>query len=107
MAQKEEEVKRLAVALTLESQSFQKKMTTINSLVRDADKEFKAAGRGVENFENTFTGLSAKVDKTAKQIDLYNIKLQEQQKEYDGLQSILEKQIAELNRLEAELGKTS
>ena len=47
MAQKEEEVKRLAVALTLESQSFQKKMTTINSLVRDADKEFKAAGRGL------------------------------------------------------------
>ena len=77
MARKTEDVKRLAVELTLESQSFQKKMTTINGLVRDADKEFKAAGRGVEGFEKSFTGLSAKVDKVAKQIDLYNIKLEE------------------------------
>ena len=107
MARKDEEVKRLAVELTLESQSFQKKMTTINGLVRDADKEFKAAGRGVEGFEKTFVGLSAKVDKVGKQIDLYNIKLEEQQKRYSELENILDQQVTELNRLEQELGKTS
>lgn len=107
MARKTEDVKRLAVELTLESQSFQKKMTTINGLVRDADKEFKAAGRGVEGFEKSFTGLSAKVDKVAKQIDLYNIKLQEQKKQYSDLKQILDQQVTELNRLEQELGKTS
>lgn len=107
MARKTEDVKRLAVELTLESQSFQKKMTTINGLVRDADKEFKAAGRGVEGFEKSFTGLSARVDKVAKQIDLYNIKLEEQQKRYSELENILDQQVTELNRLEQELGKTS
>lgn len=107
MARKTEDVKRLAVELTLESQSFQKKMTTINGLVRDADKEFKAAGRGVEGFEKSFTGLSARVDKVAKQIDLYNIKLDEQKKRYSDLEQILNQQVTELNRLEQELGKTS
>lgn len=107
MARKTEDVKRLAVELTLESQSFQKKMTTINGLVRDADKEFKAAGRGVDGFEKSFSGLSAKVDKVAKQIDLYNIKLEEQKKRYSDLEQILNQQVTDLNRLEQELGKTS
>ena len=56
----DEIVERLAVELSLESENFRKKITAINSIIKNTEKEFKSAGNGVKNFENTFTGLDAK-----------------------------------------------
>ena len=76
-------------------------------MVQNAEKQFKAGAKGVENYEDTFVGLDAKVKKSAKQLDLYETKLSKQREEYDKLKSTLQSQIAKLNDLESTLGKNS
>ena len=74
----DEIVERLAVELSLESEDFKKKITAINSIIKNTERDFRSAGNGVRNFENTFTGLDAKIQKTSKKIELYNLKLTKQ-----------------------------
>lgn len=107
MSKGTEEVAKLSVSLSLESQSFTKQMTTINKQIKQADKDFKSAGKGVNGFENTFVGLSAKMQKTVKQIDLYNTKLVKQKEEHKKLTSDLEATKNKLDEIEQTQGKGS
>ncbi len=102
-----EEIEKLAVSLSLEASSFQKQMTTINKMVQNAERQFKSGAKGVENYEDTFVGLDAKIKKSVKQLDLYETKLSKQREEYEKLKSTLQSQIAKLNDLESTLGKSS
>ncbi|MBX9179377.1 phage tail tape measure protein [Paeniclostridium sordellii] len=93
-------ISKLSVQLALESGSFAKQMSAINKEVKNLDRDFKSAGKGVEGFEKTFVGLDAKINKTSKQLDLYSTKLDKQKEAYTKLENTVEKQITKLNELE-------
>ena len=107
MGNKADVIEKLAVELSLEANDFKKKITAINSIIRNSEKDFKSAGKGVKDFENTFKGLDAKIQKTTKQLELYNLKLVKQKEEYEKNKKIVEEQTQKLNKLEETLGKNS
>lgn len=100
-------IDQLAVELTLEAQSFNKQMSTINRTIKQADREFKNASRGVKGYEKSYVGLDHKIQTSSKKLDLYNIKLQKQKEEYENLESTIAKQKEKLETLENTLGKNS
>ena len=87
-----DEIYNLAVSLTLESKSFDKQMTAINKVISNSEKAFKTAGKGVENYENTFVGLNNKIEKSETQLELYRKKLGLQRDELDKTEETLVKQ---------------
>lgn len=107
MSSKADVIERLAVELSLEADDFKKKITAINSVIKNSEKDFKSAGKGVKDFENTFKGLDAKIQKTTKQLELYNLKLSKQKEEYEKNKKLVDEQKEKLDRLEETLGKTS
>ena len=107
MGSKADVIEKLAVELSLEANDFKKKITSINSIIRNSEKDFKSAGKGVKDFENTFKGIDAKIQKTTKQLELYNLKLAKQKEEYEKNKKIVEEQTQKLNKLEDTLGKNS
>lgn len=102
-----EEIAKMAVSLSLEAQGFEKKMSSINKSIKNAERDFKSAGKGVEGFEKSFTGLDAKIKKTEKQLDLYNKKLVEQKEQYKKVQSDLVATKNKLDELEKTQGRNS
>ena len=70
-----DEIYNLAVSLTLESKSFDKQMTAINKVISNSEKAFKTAGKGVENYENTFVGLNNKIEKLRNSIGAISQKI--------------------------------
>lgn len=107
MGSKADVIEKLAVELSLEADDFKKKISSINSIIKNSEKDFKSAGKGVKDFENTFKGLDAKIQKTTKQLELYNLKLSKQKEEYEKNKKIVEEQTQKLNKLEETLGKNS
>ncbi|HBH3652751.1 TPA: phage tail tape measure protein [Clostridioides difficile] len=102
-----EEIEKLSVTLALEANNFTKQISAINKEIGNLDREFKTAAQGNKQFENSFSGLGAKMQKLTKQIDLYNKKLESQKNQYKSLQSTLTTQKAKLDSLESTLGKNS
>ncbi|MDI3074585.1 phage tail tape measure protein [Clostridioides difficile] len=102
-----EEIEKLSVTLALEANNFTKQISAINKEISNLDREFKTAAQGNKQFENSFSGLGAKMQKLTKQIDLYNKKLESQKNQYKSLQSTLTTQKAKLDSLESTLGKNS
>lgn len=97
----------MAVELSFEALDFRKQMSTLQQEIRNVEKNFKNAGKTVDDFERTFQGLDAKMQKTSRQIDLYNTKLSKQQEEYNELKGVLDKQIVKLKELEETQGRGS
>lgn len=102
-----EEIARLGIGLSLESDSFTKKMSTVTRQIKNSEKEFKTAQKGAKDFDNSFVGLSASMNKNKKQIELYNIKLEEQRKEYNKLEKELEQAKTKLDEIEKTNGRGS
>ncbi|MGL5330187.1 MAG: phage tail tape measure protein [Peptostreptococcaceae bacterium] len=102
-----EEIAKLAVSLSLEAQNFDKQMASINKSIKNAERDFKSAGKGVSDFEKSFIGLDAKIQKTSKQLDLYNTKLSKQKEQYTKLQGDLEATKNKLDELEQTQGRNS
>lgn len=101
------EVEELALKLAFETGSFSKQISAINKAIKNSEREFKTASKGVNGFEQTFTGLNTKIQSQTKQLDLYNTKLEKQQNEYNKLSEKVSKQKEELDRLEQTQGKSS
>lgn len=97
----------MAVELSLEANSFSKQMSSIDKAIKNSEKSFKQAGQGIKNYEKTYTGLDAKIQKTSKQLELYSTKLAKQKEEYSKLENTVESQKNKLNELESTLGKNS
>ncbi|EGT5565357.1 TPA: phage tail tape measure protein [Clostridioides difficile] len=97
----------LQVKLALESSNFSKQVSAINKEIKNLEKDFKSASQGNKQFENSFTGLSAKMQKTERQIDLYNKKLESQRKEYNKVNTQLTQQKSKLDSLANTVGKNS
>lgn len=102
-----EEIAKLAVSLSLEAQGFDKQMSSINKSIKNSERDFKSAGKGVEGFEKSFVGLDAKIQKTSKQLDLYNTKLEKQKEQYTKIQGDLESTTKKLDELEKTQGRGS
>ncbi|MCC0693836.1 phage tail tape measure protein [Clostridioides sp. ZZV14-6387] len=102
-----EEIEKLSVTLALEANNFTKQISAISKEIGNLERDFKTAAAGNKQFENSFSGLGAKMQKLTKQIDLYNKKLESQKNQYKSLQSTLTTQKAKLDSLESTLGKNS
>lgn len=101
------EIEKLSVSLSLETGSFAQQMSAINKQIKNAERDFKSAGKGVDDFENSFTGLAAKISKTAKQLDLYKTKLESQTKQHSKLSDELKSNKIMMEEYEKALGKNS
>ena len=55
-----ETLRDLVVSLSLNSDNFTRNIKSINKQIQEAESAFRLASAGVENFETTTTGLSAK-----------------------------------------------
>ena len=97
----------LSVRLNLETGSFNKKVSAINKEIKFLERDFKSAGKGIKNFENSFKGLSSKITMLNKQIGLSGDKLKLQKKQMDEYSKALKKQSSTLAQLEQTHGKTS
>lgn len=102
-----EEIARLGIGLSLESDSFTKKMSMVTRQIKNSEKEFRNAKKGAKDFDDSFVGLSKSIEKNKKQIDLYNIKLSEQRKEYDKLETELDQAKNKLELIEKANGRGS
>lgn len=65
-----ESLRDLVVNLSLESGNFTKNIKSINSQIKEAESEFKAAGAGVSDFEGTLQGAQAKAEMLQKKLEL-------------------------------------
>ena len=102
-----ENIEQLILELALESGNFKKQIQHIDNSIKKTENQFKAAAKGVKDYENTYVGLANKINKTSKQIDLYNQKLNKQETEYKELSNIITTQKQKLLELEATVGKGS
>lgn len=55
-------IRNLQVALSLDVSQFSQSVKAVNQHIRDLDNKFKNASSQTKNFENSFTGLSTKID---------------------------------------------
>lgn len=55
-------IRNLQVALSLDTSKFTSSVKTVNQHIKDLDVKFKNASLQTKNFENSFTGLSTKMD---------------------------------------------
>lgn len=56
-----ETLRKLVVALSLDSSNFSRNMRTINQQIKEAESTFRLAGAGVENYEKTIAGTESKL----------------------------------------------
>ena len=61
---KSEEIASLSVSLSLDSGNFTKSMSAINKEIKALDRDFKNSSKGIDGFENSFEGISKKIDIT-------------------------------------------
>ncbi|KGJ49818.1 hypothetical protein KD33_07745 [Clostridium sp. NCR] len=97
----------IAIKLSLENGSFGQQMTAINKEVRDLDRNLKNAGKGIDDYGNSYQGLDNKIKSTEQKIDLFNTKLEKQKSESERLTDVVDKQKAKLSELEQQYGKNS
>lgn len=107
MANKKEEIGELAIALTFESKDADKQISALNKSINRTEREFKAAGKGVKDFENTYQGLDAKIKKTTKQLDDNNKKLEIQEKEHKTVAKAFQESKKKLEELDGSIDKNS
>lgn len=101
------DVGKLAIELAFEAGNTDKQIKAIDKSIANLEKGFKAGAKGVQDYEKTYTGLDAKIQKTGQQLDLYSTKLTKQKEEYSKLENIVTQQKTKLDELESTLGKGS
>ena len=63
-----ETLRKLVVALSLDSSNFSRNMRTINQQIKEAESTFRLAGAGVENYEKTIAGTEAKLSRLGQKL---------------------------------------
>lgn len=101
------DVGKLSVELAFEAGNADKQIKAIDKSIGNLEKGFKAGAKGVKDYESTYTGLDAKIQKTSKQLELYSTKLTKQKEEYTKLEATVTSQKTKLDALETTLGKGS
>ena len=80
----------LVVNLSLDSDNFSRNIKSINSQIREAESEFKAAGAGVSGFEGTLEGAQAKAEMLAQKVELQAKAVQQYEKALSAATSKLQ-----------------
>lgn len=65
-----EVLRDLVVSLSLDSDNFSRNIASINAQITEAESEFRRAGAGVSNFEQTTAGAESKVSALQKKLEL-------------------------------------
>ena len=65
-----ETLRDLVVSLSLNSDNFTRNIRSVQKQIQEAQSSFKLAGAGVQNFEKTASGLSAKLDMLKRTLSL-------------------------------------
>ena len=65
-----ETLRDLVVSLSLNSDNFTRNIRSVQKQIQEAQSSFKLAGAGVQNFEKTSSGLSAKLDMLKRTLSL-------------------------------------
>ena len=68
-----ETLRDLVVSLSLNSDNFTRNIKSVNSQIKVAESEFKLAAAGVEGFEKSTSGLSAKLSQLKQTLDLQKV----------------------------------
>lgn len=102
--------KQLVVNLAIKSGTAKQQITTINKEIKSLESGFKSAGAGVEDFEKTSEGLSAKlklqqstIDKLKQKLSVYKQEQEKVNQTLDKAVTAYEKQQAKVKSLEQQL----
>ena len=102
--------KQLVVNLALKSGTMKQQINSINKDIKQLQTDFKNAGAGVENFEKTSEGLSAKlklqqsvVEKLKDKLSVYKTEQEKCTKTLDKAVSAYQKQEEKVKSLEKQL----
>lgn len=85
--------KQLVVNLAIKSGTAKQQITTINKEIKSLESGFKSAGAGVEDFEKTSEGLSAKLKLQQSTIDKLKQKLSVYKQEQEKVNQTLDKAV--------------
>jgi len=102
-----DDIGALSVRLNLQTNDFNKKISAINKEIKFLERDLKSAGKGVKNFENSFTGVNAKMQTLNKQIALSTTKLAQQKTRFREFSTELTTQRAKLEALKSSHGELS
>ena len=93
----------LVVSLSLDSDNFSANLKSINAQMREADSQFRAAGAGVSNFENTTAGAQAKLQQLQQRFQLQQQAVQQYERALEAAQKKLETSVQSHDKLAAKL----
>ena len=65
-----ESLRDLVVSLSLNTENFTRNIKSVNKQIQEAESYFKLAAAGVEGFENTTEGLTAKLSTLERRLSL-------------------------------------
>lgn len=65
-----ESLRDLVVSLSLNTENFTRNIKSVNKQIQEAESYFKLAAAGVEGFENTTEGLTAKLSTLERRLQL-------------------------------------
>ena len=104
--------KQLVVNLALKSGTMKQKINSINKDVKQLQTDFKNAGAGIEDFEKTSEGLSAKLklqqsilDKLKDKLEVYKVEQEKCTVTLDKAVTSYQKQEEKVKSLEQALDK--
>ena len=71
-----EALRDLVVSLSLQTDNFTRNIRSVNKQIQEAESKFRLAAAGVENFESTASGLTAKLTTLQQRLQLLLLSLQ-------------------------------
>lgn len=99
--------KQLVVNLALKSGTMKQQINTINKEIKQIQTEFKNAGAGVEDFEKTSEGLSAKLKLQQSVVEKLKDKLSVYKQEQEKCTKTLDKAVDAYKKQEQKVSGVS
>ena len=85
-----ENLRDLVVSLSLDGDNFSRNIKSINAQIKEAESGFKAAGAGVEKFEDTLGGAQAKAQMLTQKLALQGKAVEQYERALGAAQAKLE-----------------
>ena len=99
-----ETLRDLVVSLSLQSDNFTRNIKSVNKQIQEAESYFRLASAGVENFENTASGLATHLSTLERKLTLQKTAVTQYQGALDAantkLQECYDRQVQYAQRLE-------
>ncbi|MBQ8906448.1 MAG: hypothetical protein IJY85_08800, partial [Ruminococcus sp.] len=99
-----ETLRDLVVSLSLQSDNFTRNIKSVNKQIQEAESYFRLASAGVENFDNTASGLATHLSTLERKLTLQKTAVTQYQGALDAantkLQECYDRQVQYAQRLE-------